>query len=129
MLQRWLQQRRKRCILPPHLHVSATAGGVERLSPAYQLAATAGGLTAAKLVIQLTETATELPAVRPSFGITSGKMTHAIGARPKLNEITNATTERPDRTWLCLFRPIPRSSENSAVKALEASNIRFVVNA
>ena len=80
-------------------------------------------------MIQLTETATELPAVRPSFGITSGKMTHAMGARPRLNEITNATTERPDNTWLCLLRPIPRSSENSAVKALEASNIRLVVNA
>jgi hypothetical protein len=90
---------------------------------------TARGRTAAKLVIQLTDTATELPAVRPSFGITSGKMTHAMGARPKLNEITNATTERPDSTWLCLFRPIPRSSENRAVKALEASSIRFVVNA
>jgi len=98
MLQRWLQQTQKRYF--PHLHLDAltTAAEVRRLSPIYQLVNPARGLTAEKLVIQLTETATELPAVRPSFGITSGKMTHAMGARPKLNEITNATTERPDRT-------------------------------
>jgi len=98
MLQRWLQQIQKKCFLHLHLDASTTAAEVERLSPIYQLVATACQLTAEKLVIQLTETATELPAVRPSFGITSGKMTHAMGARPKLNEITNATTERPDRT-------------------------------
>lgn len=98
MLQRWLQQTQKRCFLHLHLDASTTAAEVKRLSPICQLVTTVCGLTAEKLVIQLTETATELPAVRPSFGITSGKMTHAMGARPKLNEITNATTERPDRT-------------------------------
>jgi hypothetical protein len=104
---------------------------VKSSSPGHELrsASTENERTATKFVIQLTETATELPAVRPSFGITSGRMTHAIGARPKLNEITNATTERPDRAWLCMLRPIPRSSEKKAVKALEANSIRLVVNA
>jgi hypothetical protein len=86
-------------------------------------------LTAAKLVNQFTDTAIELPAVLPSGGITSGNTTQAIGARPILKDMTNATTDTPDKIWLCMLRPMASRIENKAVKALELRSIRFVVKA